>query len=92
MVLPIYAYGQNVLKQKASDISSDHKNLKELIDDMYETMYAAKGVGLAAPQIGKSIRLFIIDTSPFENEEFDTVGDNFIDFSELNPFGDPRNP
>ena len=71
MVLPIFAYGQNVLKQKASVISSDYKNLKKLIDDMYETMYAAKGVGLAAPQIGKSIRLFIIDTSPFDNEEFE---------------------
>ena len=71
MVLPIYAYGQNVLKQKASEISSDYKNLKELIDDMYETMYAAKGVGLAAPQIGKSVRLFIIDTSPFDNAEFE---------------------
>ena len=71
MILPIFAYGQNVLKQKASVISSDYKNLKKLIDDMYETMYAAKGVGLAAPQIGKSIRLFIIDTSPFDNEEFE---------------------
>ena len=71
MVLPIYAYGQNVLKKKASEISSDYKNLKELIDNMYETMYAAKGVGLAAPQIGKSIRLFIIDTSPFDNAEFE---------------------
>ena len=71
MVLPIYAYGQNVLKQKASEISSDYKNLKELIDDMYKTMYTAKGVGLAAPQIGKSIRLFIIDTSPFDNAEFE---------------------
>ncbi len=71
MVLPIYAYGQNVLKQKASVISPDYKNLKKLIEDLYETMYAAKGVGLAAPQIGKSIRLFVIDTSPFDNAEFE---------------------
>ena len=71
MILPIYAYGQNILKQKASVISSDYNNLKKLIDDMFETMYAAKGVGLAAPQIGKPIRLFVIDTSPFDNAEFE---------------------
>ena len=69
MVLPIYAYGQNVLKQKASEISSDYKNLNELIDDMYETMYGAYGVGLAAPQIGRSIRLFLVDTAPFSDDE-----------------------
>ena len=67
MVLPIFIWSK-CFKAKASVISSDYKNLKKLIDDMYETMYAAKGVGLAAPQIGKSIRLFIIDTSPFDNE------------------------
>ena len=98
MVLPIFAYGQNVLKQKASVISSDYKNLKKLIDDMYETMYAAKGVGLAAPQIGKSIRLFIIDTSPFDNAEFEketgfevgSLKKTFINPTIANEFGENK--
>ena len=67
MILPIVSYGTKVLKQKAQDISSDYPNLERLIEDMFETMYEAGGVGLAAPQIGRSIRLFI-DGSPFANE------------------------
>ncbi len=62
MILPIYAYGQPVLKQVAKDIDADYPNLKELIEDMWETMYNANGVGLAAPQVGLSVRLFVIDT------------------------------
>ncbi|HPF91283.1 MAG TPA: peptide deformylase [Flavobacteriales bacterium] len=62
MILPIRAYGDPVLKKVAADIEPGHAGLKELIADMFETMYAANGVGLAAPQIGKSIRLFIVDT------------------------------
>ncbi len=62
MIYSIVAYGDPVLRKKASDISLDHEGLDKLIEDMYETMYASHGVGLAAPQIGKSIRLFIIDT------------------------------
>ncbi len=69
MKLPIIAYGDPVLKKKAADISKDYPKLKEIIADMYETMYASKGVGLAAPQVGLSIRLFITDGSPFEEEE-----------------------
>jgi peptide deformylase len=69
MVLPIFAYGEPVLKKRASDISRDYPSLKELIDNMYETMRNSKGVGLAAPQIGLSIRLFVTDGSPFEEEE-----------------------
>ena len=68
MIIPIVAYGTKVLKQKAEDISNDYPNLEKLIDDMFETMYEASGVGLAAPQIGRSIRLFIVDGSPFANE------------------------
>jgi len=71
MIIPIVAYGTPVLKQKAEDISTDFPNLKQLIEDMFETMYNASGVGLAAPQIGKSIRLFIVDGSPFADEEPD---------------------
>ncbi len=69
MILPIVAYGDTVLKKKAAPISKQHSNLKELISDMWETMYAAHGVGLAAPQIGESIRLFVVDGSPFANDK-----------------------
>ncbi|MEO5906731.1 MAG: peptide deformylase [Saprospiraceae bacterium] len=62
MILPIYAYGQPVLRKKAAPIDQQYPDVESLIQDMYETMYSAKGVGLAAPQIGKDIRLFIIDT------------------------------
>lgn len=69
MILPIRAYGDPVLKKVAQDIKSGHPGLKELIADMYETMYAANGVGLAAPQVGLSIRLFVVDASPFSEDE-----------------------
>ena len=69
MILPIIAYGDPVLKKKASDIDASYPNLKELIANMYETMYGAFGVGLAAPQIGLSIRLFLVDTEPFAEDE-----------------------
>lgn len=69
MILPVYAYGQKVLKQKAVAISEDFEDLNVLIDNMFDTMYNAQGVGLAAPQIGKSIRLFIIDTIQLEEED-----------------------
>ena len=62
MILPIYAYGQPVLKKRADIIENDHEGLVELIENMWETMYNAEGVGLAAPQIGMSIRLFLVDT------------------------------
>jgi peptide deformylase len=71
MILPIVAYGDPVLKKCADAISKDYPQLDKLIEDMYETMYAASGVGLAAPQIGKSIRLFIVDGSPFAEDEDD---------------------
>lgn len=70
MILPIVAYGDPVLRTKASNINAEYPKLKELIDNLYETMYNAYGIGLAAPQIGLPIRIFIVDTSPFaENEE-----------------------
>ena len=71
MVLPIIGYGATVLKTKAKVIPADYPELNKLISDMYETMYDASGVGLAAPQIGKSIRLFVIDTSPFDSDDFE---------------------
>ena len=69
MILPILAYGSPVLKKLANDITPKYPNLSELISNMWETMYAAKGVGLAAPQIGLSIRLFVIDATPFLDDE-----------------------
>ncbi len=69
MILPIVAYGENILKTKAVNITSGYPELKKLINDMWETMYNANGVGIAAPQIGKSIRLFVIDASPFSEDK-----------------------
>ncbi len=69
MILPIIAFGDPVLKKGAEEIEESYPDLQQLISDMFETMYQAKGVGLAAPQIGKSIRLFIVDGSPFADEE-----------------------
>ncbi len=74
MILPIVAYGDPVLRKKATEIDLEHPNLQELIDNMWETMYHAKGVGLAAPQIGLPIRLFVVDASPFAEDEGHTVG------------------
>lgn len=69
MLLPIIAYGHPVLKRKAEVINKDYPKLLELINDMFETMYNANGVGIAAPQIGLSIRIFIVDTNPFSEDE-----------------------
>ena len=69
MILPIVAYGSPVLKKVSNEITPEYPNLKELIENMWETMYAAHGIGLAAPQVGQSIRLFVIDASPFVDEE-----------------------
>jgi len=63
MVLPIVAYGSPILRVMCKDISQDYPDLKKLIDDMWETMYASNGVGIAAPQVNKDIRLFLIDST-----------------------------
>ena len=68
MIYPIVAYGDPVLKQKAEDIPQG-TDLKQLVADMFETMYEASGVGLAAPQIGKSIRLFVVDGEKYDDED-----------------------
>lgn len=69
MILPIVAYGDPVLKKKALEIDKDYPKLEALIANMYETMYGASGVGLAAPQIGLAIRIFLVDASPFAEDE-----------------------
>ena len=64
MVLPVYLYGHPVIRKETEEIDASYPQLKELIENMYETMYAAEGIGLAAPQIGLSIRLIVIDVNP----------------------------
>lgn len=87
MILPIVAYGAPVLKKEAEEIDKNYPELEKLISDMFETMYNAKGVGLAAPQIGKSIRLFVVDGSPFaeleEGEEFDPRAEGIENFKKV---------
>ncbi|HCT30009.1 MAG TPA: peptide deformylase [Bacteroidales bacterium] len=69
MIRPVYIYGSPVLRKVAQDIDSTYPDIKQLIEDMFETMYHSDGVGLAAPQIGLSIRLIVIDDSPMEEDD-----------------------
>ncbi|HPB05134.1 MAG TPA: peptide deformylase, partial [Prolixibacteraceae bacterium] len=75
MILPITVYGDPLLRKVAQPIDKNYEKLDELIANMYETMYHADGVGLAAPQIGLSIRLFIVDASPAASEEEPELAD-----------------
>ena len=88
MVYPIYVYGSAVLDKVAVDITPDYPNLEELIKNMYETMYESEGVGLAAPQIGKSIRLFTIDTNPFMENGEGGIVKTFINAEIYERFGE----
>ncbi len=88
MILPIYAYGSPVLRKKCQEINEDYPNLKELIENMYETMYESNGIGLAAPQIGLPIRLFIVDGSPIEGILPAQFKQTFINPQILNEWGD----
>lgn len=87
MILPVIAYGDPILKRVGEEIDEDYKDLEPLIENMFETMYEASGVGLAAPQIGKSIRLFIVDASPFaeveEGEEPDPKAEGLDGFKKV---------
>jgi peptide deformylase len=78
MILPIVAYGAQILRAEAKDITPDYPGLKELLESMWETMYYSQGVGIAAPQVNKPIRLFMVDTEQVfermddeEKEEYD---------------------
>jgi peptide deformylase len=75
MIYPIYVYGMPVLRRMATDIDEEYEGLDQLIGDMYETMYQAEGVGLAAPQIGHSIRLIVIDGSRGDDDEENELKD-----------------
>ncbi len=68
MILPVVVYGHPVLRKEAEEIDEDYTELKKLIDDMWQTMYHTEGIGLAAPQIGKSIRLIVIDATPMAED------------------------
>ncbi len=83
MVYPIYVYGTSVLRKRAKDIPRDFEGLGEFIDNMFETMKVSEGIGLAAPQVGKSLRLFVIDATEMEDEE----GEGLADFKKafVNP-------
>ena len=84
MILPIRAYGDPVLRKKCKDITPDYPELKTLIDNMFETMYDAHGIGLAAPQIGLDIRLFVIDIRPLaEDEDYLDIADKLKDFKKV---------
>ncbi len=87
MILPIVAYGDPVLKKKAENIDKDYPELQKLIEDMFDTMYNALGIGIAAPQVGRSIRLFIVDGSPFaetdEGAKPDPKGVGMEDFKKV---------
>ncbi|HNW97532.1 MAG TPA: peptide deformylase [Bacteroidales bacterium] len=74
MILPIYSYGHAILKKKAEEIGESYPNLNELIENMFETMYAAPGVGLAAPQVGLPIRLIVIDATAFADDDPELEG------------------
>ncbi|MDA3779936.1 MAG: peptide deformylase [Bacteroidales bacterium] len=78
MIYPIEIYGSSVLRKKSQDIEKNYENLSELIENMWTTMYSSDGVGLAAPQIGKSIRLIVIDGTPMEEED-----ENVKDFKKV---------
>lgn len=92
MILPVIAYGDPVLKRKTEEIELNDDTIQPLIDNMFETMYNASGVGLAAPQIGKSIRLFIIDTvqieDPKKKPDFKGMKEVFINAQILDESGE----
>ena len=89
MILPIFAYGARVLKRKGKVIERDFPDLATLISDMWETMYNASGVGLAAPQVGKSVRIFIVDTTQVSQErEVPGIKRVFLNATKISESGD----
>lgn len=88
MIYPIVVYGNTVLKKRARDIEKDELDVKQLADDMFETMEAASGVGLAAPQIGKSLRIFVVDGTPMEDEDMEGFRKVFINPEMIEELGE----
>lgn len=89
MILPIVAYGDPVLRKKGVTITPDYEGLATLLENMWETMYASRGVGLAAPQVGKSINLFVVDTASFEDEKYPDLKKVFINAEIVEESGEP---
>ena len=84
MILPIRAFGDPVLRKVGKDITKDYPELKELIENMYDTMNGAHGIGLAAPQIGLDIRLFVVDVSPLaDDEDYADIAEELKDFRKV---------
>jgi peptide deformylase len=91
MILQIYLYGSNVLREKTELVTPDYADLKQLIDNMYETMHNAEGVGLAAPQVGIAIRLFVVDANSMVDEYPEAKGfkKTFINPTIIETYGEP---
>ena len=87
MILPIVAYGNSILKKRCEDVPLDRATITPLLNNMWETMYNARGVGLAAPQVGLNMRIFIVDTLQLENEE-DGIKNAFINAEIIEEFDD----
>ncbi|HXB42020.1 MAG TPA: peptide deformylase [Bacteroidia bacterium] len=83
MILPVVVYGDPVLRKTGIDIDKNYAGLNDLIANMFETMYNANGVGLAAPQVGKAIRLFVVDASPFADRDKDDEDDEKLSKAEI---------
>jgi len=88
MILPIVAYGDPVLRKVGAEVSADYEGLKTLIANMWDTMYNAQGVGLAAPQVGKAINMFIVDTSAFEEDDCTLMKKVFINAEIIEEWGE----
>lgn len=88
MIYPIVLYGDPILKKKTQEIG-EGEDIQELVNDMFETMYYASGVGLAAPQIGKSLRLFVMDSDPIEEKDGEGFKQAFINPQITEQKGDP---
>lgn len=89
MIFPIVLYGDPILKKKAKEVSHGDESVVEFVENMFETMEAAQGVGLASPQVGQSLRIFIVDSTPMEEEEEDGLRQAFINPVMLEEDGDP---
>ncbi len=84
MILPVRAYGDPILRKKGQEIDANYPDLKELIENMFYTMHAANGIGLAAPQVGLDIRLFVVDVSPLaDDEDYEDIADELRDFKKV---------
>lgn len=85
MKLPIYAYGHPILRKETEEIDKNYPDLDKLLKDMFETMYYSKGMGLAAPQIGRNIRLFLVDTEQLDSDDREEDAEEFIKEVFINP-------